>query len=163
MPFFARSRQAGVTLIEAMVTVAILAIVASIAVPSFQGLHERQRLVRVAETVLADVRWARSEAVKRNQSIQVIFTTVATGTNWQYEIKAGSSTLKTVTGGNFSAVTLSNTNFTSHTVTFNPARGTAKNGGTIDIKTSHYTAKVIVSSLGRVRVCGTVGGYNACP
>ena len=60
-------RQRGLTLLEAMVTVAILAIVAGIGVPSYQALMERNRVTTVANDLLYHLQLARSEAVKRNR------------------------------------------------------------------------------------------------
>ena len=60
-------RQRGLTLLEAMVTVAILAIVVGIGVPSYQALMERNRVTTVANDLLYHLQLARSEAVKRNR------------------------------------------------------------------------------------------------
>lgn len=54
--------QLGVTMIELMVTVAIISILAAIALPSFSSTIERQRLRLVIETVVSDFRQARSTA-----------------------------------------------------------------------------------------------------
>ncbi|MCK7574692.1 MAG: GspH/FimT family pseudopilin [Chromatiales bacterium] len=59
--------QRGFTLLEAMVTVAILAILVSIGVPSFRDMAERYRVTTVANDLLYYLQLARSEAVKRNR------------------------------------------------------------------------------------------------
>lgn len=56
----------GVTLIELMVTVAVLAIVLGIGVPSFRGLILQQRISSSANEVLAGLASTRSEAIRRN-------------------------------------------------------------------------------------------------
>ena len=55
--------QHGVTMIELMITITIVAILAAIALPSFSGTIERQRLRFAVETVVLDLRLARTTAV----------------------------------------------------------------------------------------------------
>lgn len=64
-------QQKGVTLIELMVTVAILGIFASIAAPSFRGLLARDRTTAVANDLLASIQLARSEAVRYNSNARI--------------------------------------------------------------------------------------------
>ncbi|APP81201.1 GspH/FimT family pseudopilin [Xanthomonas hortorum] len=63
------ARHDGFSLIELMVTVAVLAIVAAIAIPSFTGLINSNRLTASANEVLASLQMTRSEAVRRNQTV----------------------------------------------------------------------------------------------
>ena len=50
-------------MIELMITITIVAILAVIALPSFSGTIERQRLRFAVETVVLDLRLARTTAV----------------------------------------------------------------------------------------------------
>lgn len=61
--------QRGFTLLEAMVTVAILAILVGIGVPSFRATIERNRVTTIANDFLYHLQLTRSEAVKLDQSI----------------------------------------------------------------------------------------------
>lgn len=61
--------QKGFTLIELMVTIAVLAIAVSIAVPSFQGVIEESRVSTQTNTLISALNLARSEAVKRGNTV----------------------------------------------------------------------------------------------
>jgi type IV fimbrial biogenesis protein FimT len=61
--------QRGFTLLELMASIAILAIVVGVAVPSFMTVIENNRSQMAAEAFYSALIAARSEAVKRNQPI----------------------------------------------------------------------------------------------
>lgn len=62
-------RARGFTLIELMVTIAISAILAGLAAPSFQDLIASNRLKSHASSLLSSLLLARSEAIKRNSRV----------------------------------------------------------------------------------------------
>lgn len=59
------ARSAGFTLLELMITVAVLAIGVGIGIPSFQDMMRRNRLATQTNTFVGAFALARSEAVKR--------------------------------------------------------------------------------------------------
>lgn len=59
----------GFTLIELMVTVALLAILAAMAAPSFTNLINSNRLAGAANDVVAALQMARMEAIRRGESV----------------------------------------------------------------------------------------------
>lgn len=69
----ARTRSSGVTLIEALVAVAILAVLAAIAAPSMRGWLLSQRVSSAASEIVTDLRYGRSEAISSNSLVLVIF------------------------------------------------------------------------------------------
>ncbi|MFT4247802.1 MAG: GspH/FimT family pseudopilin [Pseudomonas sp.] len=62
-------REAGFTLIELMVTIAVLAITLALAVPGFTGLINAGRLVAESNELVASLQLARSEAIRRNAGV----------------------------------------------------------------------------------------------
>lgn len=61
-----RALARGLTMIEMLITVVILAILMAIAIPSFRDASLGSRLAAAANDLLASVQLARSEAIKRN-------------------------------------------------------------------------------------------------
>lgn len=74
-----RSSQAGVTLIELMIAITLLAIIASVAVPSFVEVRERAVLRGAADQLVSFWATARFEAVKRSSRVKVSFVRDAGG------------------------------------------------------------------------------------
>lgn len=78
-------RPKGVTLVELLVVIAIVAILTTIATPSFNSLIVSTRMAGEFNTLLSTLNFARSEASKRGQ--QVVVCPVSAGvctssTNW---------------------------------------------------------------------------------
>lgn len=66
-----RVRVQGMTLVELMLVVALLAIFTVVAVPGFQSLQQRTQMRTEATRLLAALNLARSEAVRRNQPVSL--------------------------------------------------------------------------------------------
>lgn len=144
-----------------MVTVAVIAILATIAIPVVTTPLEKQRLVAAAETLVGDLSWARSESIKRNKPVRVIFTT---GANWSYCISLSQScdsSLKALNGASFPSTSLASVDFRNGSTIFDPVRGINLSDGKAIIRTEQFNASIVVSPLGRARICEfPQGGYR---
>lgn len=74
-------RDAGFTLVELMITLAVAGVLLAIAVPSFNQMIVATRLATQANEIVAAVSLARSEAIKRNASITFCRVKKANDTN----------------------------------------------------------------------------------
>ena len=70
-------RLRGFTLVELLVVMAISAILIAAAVPSFQSLIASSRASSASGTLLSNLEFARSEAIRRNQDVTVCRSTNA--------------------------------------------------------------------------------------
>lgn len=82
----------GFTLIEAMVVVALVAIVSAIAAPNMQTMIGSMNSRAVAFDLINDLTYARSEAIKRNQTASI----VPVGGDWTqgWQVSAGGQALR---------------------------------------------------------------------
>lgn len=75
-----RSHARGFTLIEWLITVAIVALVAALATPSIRSMRDKALLKAAAQALYGDVQMARSEALRRGAHTTVQFT--RSGSSW---------------------------------------------------------------------------------
>mgnify|MGYP005846534579 CR=1 FL=1 len=66
-----RNGQAGFTMMELLIGIAVLAILTTLAVPAFTQFIANNRLAAKANEMVASFQFARSEAIKRGKQVQV--------------------------------------------------------------------------------------------
>lgn len=152
--------QAGFTLTELLIVAAIVAVLLTAAVPSFDPMFAKWRLEGAANELSADLQYARSQAVADNAN--VTFTTTSATT---YSI-VGNQTYKTVTLP--AGVHVND----GATVTFLSQRGCTNStcsapdvSFTLGSSQVSGTLQLTVNNMGRVRLCspsGTIKGYPPC-
>ena len=82
----------GFTLIEALVTMAVLVIVLSIAAPSFRAYTQAQRVKNASFEFVAAMSYARSEAIARRANVVIAAQSDDFANGWT--ITAGGTTLR---------------------------------------------------------------------
>lgn len=80
-------RQRGFTLIELLVTLAVAAVLVSMAIPSFSQIIDSVKLTSATNVFVSNLQLARSEAIKRNSRVALCKSadglTCATGGGWE--------------------------------------------------------------------------------
>ncbi len=174
------ANQHGLTLVELLVVIGLLATLAGLAAPSFTDFLQRQRLQGYASEMTTNIQYARSEAVARNRNTRLSFDIDAGGTCYLLHTGAAADCTCSSNGGaqcsNPDAVVLKSVGLTAAsgvtvsanvtTMLFDPVRGTASPAGSINFTdSSANTIRHIVNIMGRTRTCspdGAVSGYKPC-
>lgn len=159
----------GFTLTEALLAVTVLAILTSLAVPSFTYMVRSNQVKTTAESIYQFLGVARSEAIKLDSNVSV---NIQTGSSWCVGSRA-SSTCNCNTAGNCNLNRIDNTQFGSSTVTvtgfnngnitFDAKRGTVTESGTITVARGNFSIQINVNQMGTLSICSTeIGGYTSC-
>jgi type IV fimbrial biogenesis protein FimT len=115
-------------MVELLVTIAIAAILASLAVPSFSGLIASQRAKTAASELFASLLKTRSEAIMRNANVTVSPLAGGWSQGWQILDPANAANVLEYHGA-VASVTIAPTPALSAAVTYRPS-GRVQAGGT---------------------------------
>lgn len=161
----------GMTLVEALVTIAIIGILGSLALPSFDGLRDKYRLKAAAEAFYGDLQYARSVAIRSNSTVHISLISSCWGMNTSSACTcstASSCLVKVANIADFPGVTMTPS---IDTTSLDGTRGLARGGAATMTFTSTLgkQAQVSLSALGRASLCSPnttaaayVSEYPAC-
>ena len=170
----------GFTLIELMISVAVLGVLLAIAAPSFNNFFDKYRVKRAADTFSSFLINAKSEAIKRNKSVVTVIT--GNGATWCAGMTeaATCNCTSTTTGAcqidgvarviastAFTGVTLlgpTTDTTTPYVFEFKTNRGTITGGNnSVQLQSAAgLKLNVVVGQFGRIRLCspdGSISGY----
>lgn len=178
-------RARGFTLIEVMVTVAVLGVLGAVAFPGMSDYLDRQRLVGQVRAIASVTQLARAEAIKRSAAgasdLKTVSVTVSPSSSWFVGLsngrtacsgstcvinEGGASVSHTVTATECSACTM--TSPTSQQVITFDLRGLVSGGADQAITLRSPKGRQLslsVSRLGRISLCtpgGSVTGVPTC-
>jgi type IV fimbrial biogenesis protein FimT len=158
-------RARGLTLIELVMVLAVLAVLGAVALPSLGARLQQQRLGTAAETLVADINEARFEAARQGRAIHIV---MQPGAGWCWSV----ATTATCPCGQAQACELRSARVADHAgVALVQARtlhllstGQAESPGSALMESSSgQQLRVDVQSLGRARICAARGSSNRYP
>lgn len=169
------SASRGVSMLECCMTLAVMALLLLVGVPSLKELQDRIRLQGQSKALTAQIINMRFEAIMKNQAVRMTFINSPDGTC--YVVHTGPAESCTCDGqGNANCNTkLGQVLATQHwntnervqiyanvrTILFDPRTGLAAPGGTVRlVNASGQELRHIVSLRGRVRTCSSERNFS---
>ena len=171
--------RSGFTLVELLVTLALVALLLAVAAPAMAAFLDKARLRAATQALAQELRQARDHALSHQRTIYFSFSSHRE--QWCYGWRDGSACqcrsrtpaircqtgadgpVRTQSSADYPGVQLTSNRHSSRgTLLFSPLRGTAT-GAAFALRNRYAETRVIVSPLGRVRICSPAGrGYSLC-
>jgi type IV fimbrial biogenesis protein FimT len=83
---FPKTKSFGFSLVELMFGIAIMIILTTVAVPSFQTWLRNSQIRNAAESIANGLQRARAEAVARNTNVEFVLGTDGTASSWEVRV-----------------------------------------------------------------------------
>lgn len=174
-----RPAQAGVTLLESLTALAVMAVLVGTAVPGFEAARERRHLDGVAAQLETDIHHTRMLAVMHNRTLRLSLHRDAAGSCYLVhtgsvddcrcavgELPACSAGAKSLRAEFLAAERQPQIESSTRSIVFDPVRGTGTPTGTFRVVGRDARAvHLVVNLMGRVRACTPtpdLSGYPAC-
>lgn len=153
----------GFTLIEIIVTLAIIAITTVLAVPSFNDFYTQYQLKSTAQDISDKLKLAQSESKKRRINVYFSFQT---GSSWCYGLNDNStcncnvsnncllnssSAVSRSTTSSISGITLTNSGSATSTY-FDKLRGTTSSALALTLTKNSKTINININNMGEITI-----------
>jgi type IV fimbrial biogenesis protein FimT len=140
-------RRAGFTLVEALITLALIVILSTMAIPAFTTMMNNNRIAAQSNEIVAAFHLARSEAVRRGVAVSVNPLGGSWDTGLQIQLVSTGEVLRVVEP-------LTNTSIAGTVANYTyAATGRVNTAGSFTLCKSDATGRVInISAIGRPNV-----------
>lgn len=172
------------SLLEMLLVLTVLGILLTVALPHLSLWVERQRLIAATELVYRQLQFVRMEALKQSRPMYMRFIAGTAG-QWHFAASdvpgcdpsgldarkvcaiaaadGGARSVAVFHGRDYPGVQLLVSGFSGNEARFEPVRGVADNGRVTLLSASGLETRVLVSILGRIRVCSPAGATQLAP
>ena len=158
----------GLSLLELLITLSIVAILAGIGVPRYTRLFQQNQLLALTQQLIESLRMTKQMAISRNQAYYLSLPSSPGSPLYCWSISpiANCNCTDSPVSCQPDIVVVSadlqriDSQSNRSQLTFSPLLGSS-NGGSYTLTYGHASVKVIVSTLGRVRACMQSGESSA--
>jgi type IV fimbrial biogenesis protein FimT len=173
-----RCHQTGFSLVEALMPMAVAAVLLGSALPSLETMKLRRQLEGSAAQLETDLQLARATAVAANEVLRMDFVAGAAGSCYVLHdgaagdctcaqdgvpsCVAGASVLRSQHFATGHPIQL---NANANSIAFDPVKGTITPTATMRLQSPRGSLRVVINVMGRVRSCtpdNAVPGHRHC-
>jgi|JRYF01.1.fsa_nt_gb type IV fimbrial biogenesis protein FimT len=176
MPFPATRRQAGLSLVEILIPLAVAAVLLGSALPSLQSMLQRRHLEGTAAQLETDLQLARSAAVAANRTLRLELPadrpavcyvlhdgpagSCTCGDDGAPRCSEGVTPWRSVSHPPGHPVRLT---ANVRSITFDPVKGTVTPTATLRLAAPVGQLRLVINVMGRVRHCSPDGALPGAP